>query len=81
MLLAGWLHYLAFDLFVGAWEVRDASTHGVPHVLVVPCLLLTFLLGPIGLLAYHAVRLITHERSNVRRLRPSTDPASRPSDR
>ncbi len=56
MLLAGWLHYLAFDLFLGAWEVRDAQRHGVPHLLVVPCLLLTFLLGPIGLLAYMAVR-------------------------
>jgi hypothetical protein len=57
MLLAGWLHYLAFDLFLGAWEVRDAQRHGVPHLLVVPCLLLTFLLGPIGLLAYMTVRL------------------------
>lgn len=57
MLLAGWLHYLAFDLFLGAWEVRDAQRHGVPHLLVVPCLLLTFLLGPIGLLSYMAVRM------------------------
>lgn len=57
MLLAGWLHYLAFDLFLGAWEVRDAQRHGVPHLLVIPCLLLTFLLGPIGLLSYMAVRM------------------------
>lgn len=57
MLLAGWLHYLAFDLFLGAWEVRDAQRHGVPHLLVIPCLLLTFLLGPIGLLSYLAVRM------------------------
>lgn len=56
MLLAGWLHYLAFDLFVGAWEVRDAERHGVPHLFVIPCLLLTFLFGPIGLLAYMAGR-------------------------
>jgi hypothetical protein len=54
--LAGWIHYLAFDLFVGAWEVRDASRHGVPHRVVVPCLVLTFLLGPSGLLAYLALR-------------------------
>jgi hypothetical protein len=57
MLLAGWLHYLAFDLFLGAWQVRDAHRHDVPHLLVVPCLLLTFLLGPIGLLSYMAVRM------------------------
>jgi hypothetical protein len=29
LLLAGWIHYLAFDLFVGAWEVRDAAGRGV----------------------------------------------------
>jgi hypothetical protein len=56
LLLAGWVHYLAFDLFIGAWEVRDAQRHRVPHLLVVPCLLLTFMLGPIGLLAYLTVR-------------------------
>jgi hypothetical protein len=56
LLLAGWIHYLAFDLFIGSWEVRDAGRHGVPHVLVIPCLLMTFLLGPIGLLAYFLVR-------------------------
>ncbi|HEU6450699.1 MAG TPA: ABA4-like family protein, partial [Gemmatimonadaceae bacterium] len=35
-LLAGWVHYLAFDLFVGGWEVRDAQRRGIPHLLVVP---------------------------------------------
>ncbi len=56
LLLAGWVHYLAFDLFIGAWEVRDARSLGIPHLFVVPCLLLTFMLGPIGLLCYWAVR-------------------------
>ena len=54
-LLAGWTHYLAFDLFVGAWEVRDAQRRGVPHLAVVPALVLTFLLGPAGLLVYRTV--------------------------
>ena len=56
LLLAGWVHYLAFDLFVGAWEVRDARARGVRHVFVLPCLLLTFLFGPAGFAAYLAVR-------------------------
>jgi hypothetical protein len=56
LLLAGWVHYLAFDLFIGAWEVRDAQRHRVPHLLVIPCLIMTFMLGPIGLLAYTALR-------------------------
>lgn len=58
LLLAGWVHYLAFDLFVGTWEVRDASKLGLPHLLVVPCLLLTFLFGPIGLLLYFGLRAL-----------------------
>ena len=56
LLLAGWVHYLAFDLFIGAWEVRDAQRNGLPHLVVIPCLLMTFMLGPIGLLFYFAIR-------------------------
>ena len=55
-LLAGWTHYLAFDLFIGGWEVRDAQRRGIPHLLMIPALLLTFLLGPAGLLFYLGVR-------------------------
>jgi Domain of unknown function (DUF4281) len=54
--LAGWLHYLAFDLFLGAWEVRTARAEGIPHWLVIPCLILTFLFGPAGLLAFAILR-------------------------
>jgi len=56
LLLGGWIHYLAFDLFIGSWEVRDARRLKIPHLMVVPCLLGTFLLGPIGLLAYLCLR-------------------------
>lgn len=56
LLLAGWIHYLAFDLFVGAWEVRDSQQHGIPHLVMIPCMLMTFMLGPIGLLFYFAIR-------------------------
>ena len=56
LLLAGWIHYLAFDLFIGAWETRDAQRHGIPHLAVIPCLIMTFMLGPIGLLFYFAIR-------------------------
>lgn len=56
LLLAGWIHYLAFDLFIGAWETRDASRNQIPHLVVIPCLVMTFMLGPIGLLFYLAIR-------------------------
>ena len=58
LLLAGWIHYLAFDLFVGAWQVRDAQQHGVHHLLVIPCLVLTLMLGPTGLLLYLVIRAV-----------------------
>jgi hypothetical protein len=55
-LLAGWIHYLAFDLLIGTWEARDARQRGVPHLALVPCLALTFMFGPAGWLLYAIVR-------------------------
>jgi hypothetical protein len=57
MVLAGWVHYLAFDLFIGSWEVRDARKIGIHLLLVIPCLVGTFLIGPVGLLLYLLLRL------------------------
>ena len=54
--MLGWTHYLAFDLFIGSWEVEDSRARGIPHWLVIPCLGLTFMFGPIGLLAYFIIR-------------------------
>ncbi len=56
MLLAGWVHYLAFDLFVGSWEVRDSQRIGIAYYLALPCLILTFLFGPAGWLLYLSIR-------------------------
>jgi hypothetical protein len=61
-LLAGWTHYLAFDLFIGGWEVRNAQRRGIPHLLIMPALVLTFFLGPGGLLLYLAVRSFAPDR-------------------
>lgn len=57
LLLAGWIHYLAFDLFTGCWQVRDCQRLRVAHAFVVPCLLLTFLFGPVGLLTWFLIRI------------------------
>ena len=64
LLLAGWIHYLAFDLLIGSWEVRDARERGVAHPFVVPCLILTFLFGPAGWLLYLGIR--TQVRTSAR---------------
>jgi len=52
----GWTHYLAFDLFVGLWIGRDADHKGFSRLVQSPILLLTFLAGPLGLLAWLLIR-------------------------
>ncbi|MDG0968711.1 MAG: ABA4-like family protein [Porticoccaceae bacterium] len=58
LILAGWIHYLAFDLCVGAWEVKDAQQEGIHHFLVIPCLFATLLFGPGGLILYWLIKLV-----------------------
>ncbi|WP_430783496.1 ABA4-like family protein [Actinoplanes sp. G11-F43] len=53
---AGWAHMIAFDLFAGRWSYLDSRERGVPALLMAPVLLLTILLGPLGLAAYLVVR-------------------------
>ncbi|WP_040509284.1 ABA4-like family protein [Leptospira wolffii] len=57
VLLAGWIHYLAFDLFLGVWEVKEADALGIRRWILVPCLLLTFLFGPVGYLIFQVIRI------------------------
>ncbi|CAK9070321.1 Uncharacterized protein SCF082_LOCUS35009 [Durusdinium trenchii] len=55
---AGWLHYCVFDPLVGLGEVLDSQQQKVPHFLVVPCVILTLLFGPMGFLSYLTVRTV-----------------------
>lgn len=63
--LAGWIHYLAFDLYVGSWEVRDAEKREISHLLVIPCLGFTFLLGPVGFLMYTILRYFAGRKTEA----------------
>lgn len=58
MVMAGWLHYLAFDLMTGFFEIKNARKLHINHRLIIPCLLLTFMFGPLGLLLYFIIRFI-----------------------
>jgi hypothetical protein len=53
---AGWMHYLAFDLFVGRWAYLDSRERAISAWLMVPVLFFTLMLGPIGFLLYLALR-------------------------
>jgi hypothetical protein len=61
--LVGWVHYLAFDLWVGSWAIEDAGKRGVPHWAMLPVLFLTLMAGPVGLLTYLAARAALARRS------------------
>ena len=52
---AGWLHYLAFDFWVGCWILRDSQKKGVKHAFIIFPMLFTFILGPVGVIIYTLV--------------------------
>lgn len=54
--MAGWIHFLAFDLLIGAWICRQARRDQISFWLVLPTLPLTFLYGPAGFLAFSVIR-------------------------
>ncbi len=63
--LAGWVHYLAFDLFVGCWIARQTMNAGLPRWPLVVILPLTFMFGPMGLLAFEVYRFLLSSKSAV----------------
>ena len=56
MLLAGWVHYLAFDLFIGGWIAVQCYKLGINRLIQAPVLVLTFMFGPVGLALFMAMR-------------------------
>ncbi|WP_437283703.1 ABA4-like family protein [Sorangium sp. So ce375] len=52
----GWVHFLAFDLFVGRWVYLDSRDRDLSPWLMAPVLYLTLMLGPLGFSLYLAVR-------------------------
>lgn len=56
LLVAGWLHYLAFDLFVGCWIAGQADRMGLSRLIQAVILLLTFVVPPVGLVLFLATR-------------------------
>lgn len=59
-----WAHFLAFDLLVGRWAYLDSREQGLSAWVMAPVLLLTFMLGPLGFLAYLAVRAGARARAS-----------------
>tara|TARA_B110000046_G_scaffold91288_1_gene99208 strand:- start:598 stop:999 length:402 start_codon:yes stop_codon:yes gene_type:complete len=57
LIAAGWLHYLAFDFWVGCWILREAKSKKIKHLWLIIPLLATFMLGPVGILLYEVTKL------------------------
>jgi hypothetical protein len=62
-LLAGWVHYLAFDLFIGSWIAREIMTRGFHRLWLLPLLPASFLLGPVGLLGFAILKCLSPRTS------------------
>jgi hypothetical protein len=56
--LAGWIHYLAFDLVAGSFVLQDAQAKRIAHGWIIAPLFFCFMLGPIGLLLYWIIRTV-----------------------
>ncbi len=54
--LAGWVHYLAFDLLIGMWMLKQNQSLKIHQLLMAPCLFFTFMLGPVGFLLFTAIK-------------------------
>jgi Domain of unknown function (DUF4281) len=60
--MLGWTHYLVFDLFVGSWIAEDSAREGIPHYAILPILVATLVIGPVGFLIYYGVRALHRAR-------------------
>jgi len=54
--LAGWVHYLAFDLLIGMWMLDLNKKLNIHQVLMAPCLFGTFMFGPVGFLLFMIIK-------------------------
>lgn len=64
--LAGWIHYLAFDLVAGSYILRDGQSRNIHHGWLIPCMALCFILGPSGLVGYGLLRLVLPNQSETK---------------
>jgi len=62
LLLAGWIHIMAFDLIGAVWMKRNSVTNGINHWIMAPVILFTCALGPLGFLLYLIIRSLKTRR-------------------
>ena len=64
-LILFWSHFLAINLFCGGWIVKDSQKFGINKILLSFPLILTYFIGPIGILVYWFIRIFYSKRINL----------------
>ena len=64
-LIAFWLHFLAINLFCGAWIVKDSQKFIISKIIVFFPLIITYFIGPIGLFVYWFIRIFFAKRISL----------------
>ena len=57
-----WTHFIAINLFIGGWIVKDSQKFSINKILMIFPLLITYLIGPLGLFIYWLIRIF-HAKS------------------
>ena len=60
-----WTHFVAINLFIGGWIVKDSQKFSINKVLMAVPLIMTYLIGPIGLFLYWIIRIFYAKRINL----------------
>ncbi|MEK9874884.1 MAG: ABA4-like family protein [Pelagibacteraceae bacterium] len=64
-LIMFWIHFLAINLFVGGWIVKDSQKFLINKILLAVPLIITYLIGPLGLLVYWIIRIFYAKRLSL----------------
>ena len=64
-LMIFWSHFIAINLFVGGWIVKDAQKFSINKILLAVPLIITYFVGPIGILIYWIIRIFYAKRINL----------------
>ena len=60
-----WTHFIAINLFIGGWIVKDSQKFSINKILMAVPLIVTYLIGPIGLLLYWIIRIFYAKRISL----------------
>ena len=64
-LIIFWIHFLAINLFCGGWMTKDSQKFGINKILMILPLIITYLIGPIGIVFYWLIRIFYAKRINL----------------